>query len=265
MNKSEIAEEVTKINCALKLRRKIVGIKFIFGKEEFEKADAKKLTVKMPYCVMVRNAMEGKSLKAGIENAGCPGGARALGMIELDEMFTSGRHYRKLGLYQDLVTSKNVYMNATFCRHKLYGVMAKPIEKYNEEPDVVLIVTNPYNCMRIVQGYTYVFGFNTAYKMSGNQAICSECTAFPFESNDINVSLLCAGTRYNAKWNDDEMAIGFPFNQFLPIVKGLYATLDLIEPNEKKKEIEARCKELNMETPAIQYNKNYYTGLNPVE
>ena len=141
--------------------------------------------------------------------------------------------------------------------------MTKPLEAYNEEPDVVLVVTNPYNSMRIIQAYTHVFGFSTAYKMSGNQAICSECTAFPFESNNINVSMLCAGTRFKAKWGDEEMAIGFPFNQFLSIVKGLYATLDLIEPNEKKAEIEKRFGETDKTPPLIQYNKNYYTGLNP--
>ena len=151
----------------------------------------------------------------------------------------------------------------TFCSHKPYGVMVKPVEEYEEEPDVVLVVTNPYNGMRIMQAYTHVFGFNTAFKMAGNQAICSECTAFPFESNDINVSLLCSGTRFKAKWQDEEIAIGFPFNQFLPIVRGLYATLDPIEPNEKKAEIEARCRKLDRAVPEIHYDGNYYTGLNP--
>ena len=45
----------------------------------------------------------------------------------------------------------------TFCRHKPYGVMVKPVEAYDEEPDVVLVVTNPYNGMRISTGiYTCI-------------------------------------------------------------------------------------------------------------
>jgi uncharacterized protein (DUF169 family) len=265
MDKKAINEAVKRMNCTIKLDRKIIGIKFIFDADEFTKAEAKELTGKMAYCVMVRNAMTGKNLKAAEKNAGCFGGARALGLIELDELSTSGRFYNKFGLYQDLTTSKNVQKNMTFCRHKAYGVMVKPLDEYNEEPDVVLIVTTPYNGMRIIQAYTYVFGFNTSLKMSGNQAICSECTAFPFESGDINVSLLCAGTRYKAKWGDEELAIGFPFHQFLQIVKGLSATLDPIEPNEKKIEIEVRFKEQNEKCPEIHYNKNYYTGLNPID
>ena len=59
------------------------------------------------------------------------------------------------------------------------------------------------------------------------------------------------------------LVIGFPFNQFLPIVRGIYGTLDLTEPDEKKAEIETRCRELNRVVPTIHYGKNYYTGLNP--
>lgn len=263
MDRTAIVEAIAQMNLAFKLDRRIIGVRFLFDADEFRKAEAKALKGRMPYCVMVRNAMAGKSLKAEAKSFGCNGAARALSVIEPDEMTSSGRFYQSLGLYQDLPTSKDVQRNVILCRHKAYGVMTKPLEEYEEEPHVVMVVTNPYNGMRIIQGYTYAFGFNTAYRMSGNQAICSECTSVPFERNDINVSLLCAGTRFKAKWKDDEMAIGFPFNQFLSIVRGVYATLDLTEPNEKKTEIEARFREAGREPPLIQYNKNYYTGLNP--
>lgn len=263
MDYGAVQKAVKDLGYALKLERKPVGVKFLFDEQEFESAEAKKLTGKMAYCVMVKAATKGKSLKAAAENFGCGGGARALGMVELDELSLSGRFYNKLGLYKDLATSKDVQRKMTFCGHRPYGVMVKPVEAYREEPDVVLLVTNPYNGMRIIQGYTHAFGFNTALKMSGNQAVCSECTAFPFETNDLNVSLLCAGTRYKAKWGDAELALGFPFNQLLPIVAGLQATLNPTEPNDKKREIEARTRELGGTVPAIEYDKNYYTGLNP--
>ena len=263
MDGNIIKEAVKQVNLALKLDRKIAGVKFLFSEDEFEKADAKKITGKLAYCVMVKAAMSGKGVKASAQYFGCRGAAKALGVVEPDEMSSSGRFYRKLGLYQDLTTSKHVQRNMTFCRHKAYGVMAKPVEAYDDEPDVVLIVTTPYNAMRIIQGYTYMFGYHTSYKIAGNQAVCSECTAFPFESNNINVSLFCSGTRFNAGWKDDELIIGFPFNQFLSITKGIYATLDLTEPNEKKAQIEARFRDMGEPLPLIQYDKNYYTGLNP--
>ncbi|MDA8440778.1 MAG: DUF169 domain-containing protein [Peptococcaceae bacterium] len=32
--------------------------------------------------------------------------------------------------------------------------------------------------------------------MTDNQALCSESRAYPYLSNDINVSVLCIGTRH---------------------------------------------------------------------
>ena len=263
MDREIIISAVKQLNCALNLDHKIVGVKFLFSADEYNKADVKKITGRIPYCVMVKAAMSGKGTKAAAENFGCNGAAKAVGAVEPGEISSSGRFYNSLGLYQDLATSKNVQRNTTFCSHKIHGIMVNPVEAFEEEPDIVLIATIPYNAMRIIQGYTHVFGFNTSYKMSGNQAVCSECTAFPFESNNINISLLCAGTRFKAGWLDSELMIGFPFNQFLSIVDGTIATLDLTEPNTKKSEIENRFREAGIICPKINYNKNYFTGLNP--
>ncbi|MBN1637269.1 MAG: DUF169 domain-containing protein [Deltaproteobacteria bacterium] len=260
-NKKKIQDTLEKAYCALKLKRKIVGVRFLFDQDEFEKADAKPLTNKMPFCVMVKRAMSGKKVKAVYENFGCLSSARTLGIIEPDEFFSSGRHYRSLGLYQDLTISKNIRQHMTLCQHKAHGVMVKSLEDYEDDPDVVLIVSNPYTAMKVVQAYTHIYGYTTSYKMSGNQAICSECTASPFESNSINVSLLCSGTRFMSGWGDDELAIGFPFNKFMAIMDGLYATLNLTEPDEKKAEIEARMTELKRDDLTIRYGRNYYSGL----
>lgn len=261
MNMENVKDAVIKANCALKLDRKIVGVKFLFNEDEFKDVEAKKLEGKMPYCVMVKLAMLGRAVKATLENFGCLASARALGILEVDELVSSGRRYRESGLYQDLATSKNVFKNMTMCKHKAYGVMIKPVEEYNENPDIVLIITKPYNAMRIIQGYTHIYGCNTSYKMVGNQAVCSECTAYPFESNNINVSLLCSGTRFMGGWGDDEMGIGLPFNKFISVIDGIHATLNPTEPNEKKSEIELRLNDHGRTELEIEYDKNYYTGL----
>ena len=231
MDIQKVKDAVINANCALKLDRKIVGVKFLFDEEEFNNAEAKKVVGKMPYCVMVKTAMSGRAIKASLDSFGCLASAKALGILDVDEFVSSGRRYRQSGLYQDLATSKNVFNNMTICTHKAYAVLIKPVEEYIEVPDVVLIITKPYNAMRIIQGYSHIYGYNTAYKMVGNQAVCSECTAYPFESNNINVSLLCSGTRFMSGWGEDEMAIGIPFNKFTSVIDGIYATLNATEPN----------------------------------
>jgi len=113
--------------------------------------------------------------------------------------------------------------------------------------------------MRIVQGYSYKYGTYTSYKMAGHQALCSECTAYPFESNNINVSMLCGGTRNRAGWRDDEVGIGMPFNRFITVVEGIYDTVNVMEPNRNKSKIESKLKQNNLTDLEIKYDQNYFT------
>jgi uncharacterized protein (DUF169 family) len=257
----KICDAIDKVHCALALKRKIVGVKFLFDHEEFEQAKAKALTTKMPYCVMVKRAMLGNDIKAVLKDFGCLASARALGIIEPDDFFSSGRHYNRLGLYQNLVVSKDIRRNMTLCKHQAYGIMVKPLINFTTEPDIVLIVCTPFEAMRLIQGYTHQFGYYGNFKMAGNQAICSECTAYPFESGNINISMLCAGTRFMAGWKEEELAIGLPFHLFVPLVKGLWLTLNPTETDLKKKRIESRITQSKRNDITIEYGRNYYSGL----
>ena len=258
MNTVKILEGIKRMNCALDLERKIIGIKFLFNKDEFDAADAKQVKYKMNYCVMTKSAMNGYSLKASKDEIACIAGGRALGIIEIDDFQRSGQNGRNLGIYADMPTSKSTRDHMCYCTHKAYGIMVKPLENYTEEPDVVLIVTNPYNVMRIIQGYSHFYGIHTSYQMVGNQAICSEATALPYMRNTINVSMLCIGTRHQAGWKDDELAVGLAFNRFETLSLGVFNTINIMDNNVKKAVIEKKLKENNINQLEIKYDFNYY-------
>ncbi len=249
---------INKITASLEIERKIVGVKFLFTKEEYEIADAKPAKAKLPYCVMVKLATRGTGLKATLELSGCGGGTRALGLEEPSLNFQSGCEYNNFGLYQDLAIAKNVVNNVTFCKHKIYGVMTKPLEEYKEAPDVVIIITNSYNAMRIIQGYTYKYGTQVNFKLAGNQAVCSECTAYPFESNSINISMFCSGTRYLAGWSNEEIGIGLPYGKFIETADGVYLTVNGSEQNKNKERIKQKLKDKNLTDPGIFKDEAYF-------
>jgi uncharacterized protein (DUF169 family) len=207
---------------------------------------------------MVRLATQGKALKASGNNLSCLAGARALGLKEIDAYHRSGQSGKKLGLYRDMPTAKRTRDGMSYCDHQAFGIMVKPLEDYDSEPDVVIIVSHPYNIMRIVQGYSYYSGIQSAFKMTGNQAICSESTAYPYLSNDINVSLLCIGTRHKAGWGDHELAVGFPISLFNKIVDGVMNTVNIMDSNKKKEVIEKKLLENKIDDLEIKYNFNYY-------
>jgi len=258
---SKIAETVTMAYCALELRRKIVGVTFLDNKEEFQCAAAPALRNKMPYCVLVKLAMAGYSRKANVDNFGCLSAARAFGIVKPTEEWLSGCQYRDRGMYRDLAIAKKVVDHTTNLSRQRYGVMVNPLEECTLPPDVVIIVSVPYNIMRLLQGYTYTYATYTNFKIIGNQAFCSECTAYPLESANINISTLCSGTRYMAGWGKDEMALGIPFVQFTGMIEGLYRTANPMEPNCEKVIIAEKVKKSGRTDLDIEYNKNYYTGL----
>ena len=73
--------------------------------------------------------------------------------------------------------------------------------------------------------------------MAGDQGVCADLTAAPFNNNDMNFSVLCAGTRKMARWEDDEMGVGLPIHQFPGLTDGVLQTLNYIEYPDRKQKI----------------------------
>jgi uncharacterized protein (DUF169 family) len=260
---------VRQLNNALELERKVIGVKFLYTEKEFEKADAAALKGFLPYCVMVKAACSGGCFKASNANFGCYGASISLNVMDIKDAFpekgpeyyTCGMHYyNDFHVYKDLETARKTVQNVVICRRKAYGVMLKPLEKFTVDPDVVIIVSDSYNMMRLIQGYNYEFGTFSSYRIAGMQAICSETTAYPFENDSINISMLCAGTRQNSKWDRNEISMGIPYGKFEAVVNGVYKTINPLERDSDKKRIDANMKRTNQPVIDIEYGKNYDTG-----
>lgn len=240
----------------LELARKPVGIKFLFTEEEYNAFDSTTKDTAMTYCTMVRNGALGESFKAKKINFACHTGGKALGVMEIFKADVSGQRHADKGVYKDIFVSKNVHEDMVYCKHEAYGVGIKPLEDYDVDPDVVIIVTNAYGIMRLVQGKAYHLGQTKNIKMTGMNAICQECTSYPYETDDINISALCSGSRHVCQWGKDELAMGIPISKLSYIVDGVVRTSNPMDRNEDKERIE---KQLDGEGD-IRYNQNYYTG-----
>lgn len=257
MNPVKIAEKINKLYSSIELKKKIVGVKFIFSEEEFNSYDTEPVKHKLSYCMMVRIASSGKSVKVKKEHFYCTSSARALGIIKSNSYHDSGRAYYSYGLYDSLGTAKSVHEEVTYINHEIYGMLIKPIEEFETEPDIAITIAEPYSVMRIMQGYTYTYGIAKNIRFAGNQGVCSELTARPYENNDMNVSLLCSNTRFSCKWEDSEMGVGMPYKMFLNVLEGILKTLNPTEPDFKKEEIIERGNYKNVEMDVI-LGENYY-------
>lgn len=255
MNNAYIVE---KAYAVLDLERKIVGVKRVFSKKEFDQYKAKEITRSLAYCVAVKLAMKGISLKMTKDVSGCKGSTRALGLMAPPESFFNGQDGCALGLYESPEIAAEVAGQMKLCPSDAYGIVIQPLELFDTAPDTVLLVGNSYQIMRVVQGYSYFYGMQPNFNMLGNQAICVECTSYPMLTDRMNVSLLCSGTRFLAKWKETEVATGIPFERFERVVEGIRLTVNAVEMNPRKNVIQAKLAPLGYDPSEIRFDHTYY-------
>lgn len=259
MMMTDIASETweAKLDCLLGLKRKPVGVTFFFNSADYEKAPEKSMKASMSYCAMVRMAACGHARKAGVENVRCPGARRALGLTSSDEEFLSGRRYLSLGLYKDMERAKETAHQVSLMKDRISGFSVGPLSLCKTPPHVIIVVCDPNQAMRLIQGYIYQFGPGPVMESLGTQGVCAELTVRPFQTQKPNVSLLCSNTRFTCMWKDGELGIGIPYGVFPGMVDGVEKTLNAAEPDQKKKEILRRAAKLNLK-PDVRPGKAYY-------
>ncbi|MEO1771963.1 DUF169 domain-containing protein [Candidatus Enterococcus ferrettii] len=250
-----------RLNYLLNLERQAVGITFLHSKEDFQQHPAPKYPKMIPYCGAVQKATMGEQMKLDLSNFACPASAVAMGLVDNDEYSASGEKHANMKVYKDIEVSKQVADDMVYCREASYGIAIEPIETWTKAPDVVLLITVPFNAMRILQGNAYHYGQVKQIKMTGMQALCQEGTSYPFETNEINVSMMCSGTRYVARWKDEELCIGIPYNKFEKVIDGLEQTLNPMELLEKKRQIIKKTQENDeAEFYDVRKRDNYFRG-----
>lgn len=62
---------------------------------------------------------------------------------------------------------------------------------------------------------------------------------------------LCPSTRMLAKWHDDEMAVGMPYEHFIKTIEGVMATINSTDIKRRKEQIIQRFQERGKELPLI--------------
>lgn len=260
----DIQDSVNLIESYLELDRKPVGIKFFFDKDEFENFEIPQRNRKLAYCNSVQLASRGQAMKLTKENQGCPNGSFALHFTPVPDPIASGKGRFNKGIYKDIEISKSINDQMLFLKEEPVGIVLMPLENYKEDPDLVIMVGSSYNIMRLIQGHGYSNGYTNNLRTVGLQAVCQDLTTYPYNTQDINISLLCPGTRLVADWQVDEIGMGIPFAKWYEIVEGVIETTNPFERDDKKRAIETRLKNHGLDTTGIKFGENYddgsYTG-----
>ena len=245
-----IREYCEDLNCILNLERKPVGIKLFFDEEEYNELQWEEPKFQLAYCCLVEKATRGKSFKARLNHINCDGGTTALALEDSNTRIESGMEYFSYNLYSTVAAARRVREGVAGLYRtgaKTYGIAVGPLEDFTITPDVVIFVINPYQSMRIQQGYVYHTGERINATLASMQGICSEVTVEPYLEGRMNISTLCPSTRFLAKWKAEEMSVGIPFERFKTVVEGVIATMNTTDSVEEKEKIVKRFKERNID------------------
>lgn len=246
----------------LDLDRRPVGVKFFYSEdqEDFDSLGLDLYDRKITYCNAVQRASKGHAFKLDKLNQGCPNGAFAMGFTPVPQPIESGQGRHKLGIYDSLDVSERVSKGMKFMEEKPLGITVMPLKDYKSPPDIVIVVGQPYNIMRLIQGYGHHYGTSDNFKTCGLMAVCNDLTTYPMNTGDINMTFLCPGTRLVADWEQGEVGIGIPWDKWENTVDGLVKTTNPFERDEKKKQIAAKLEEAGLDSSDLEFGKNYDSG-----
>lgn len=216
-----------RVSVALGLQQKVVGVRFIAYKAEFDALDRPN-DKRRSFCWFVKQASLGEAYKASKHDLVCSGGTQSLGMEKASEPVRSGRGGRANGMYEDLAVARQVNESMCNLEQEIYGVEVAPLEDM-QDADVVLFICLPRQAMRLIQGYAYHFGMPEHLYTVGNKAVCSDLVSKPITYNDLNISFMCCGARAHTKWDDSIMGVAMPIGRYRMVVDGVLKTINPAE------------------------------------
>jgi uncharacterized protein (DUF169 family) len=224
-----VQETLAALKNTIGLKSEPVAITFLYDKEEFDAYPAEVHDAKIPYCVMVKKAaVSGVARKTLLCHHACDGGTTALGLEPSTPEIDSGKTYFSYNLYSSVATAhRHLSSIVRLCDEPftVHGVAVVPLAACKRTPDVVIMVVNPYQAMRLVQGYAYRTGHKPEVDLGAMQAMCSEVTASPYVRGEMNVSVMCPSTRMLCKWDESDMLVGIPYELFATVSSGVEATV----------------------------------------
>ena len=156
---SNYEELSSKLKTILGLKGSPVAVKLVKDKEEIP-AGIQEITEKLRHCEMVQKARGGATFYATKDHHACAGGAGALGVMETPEKIKSGEFYFGLGRFKSLEAAKKTMDAVPRTGKHFFATMYAPLEKASFTPDVIVIIGDPNQMLRIAQANVYEGGRN---------------------------------------------------------------------------------------------------------
>lgn len=217
---SNYAELSSKLITILGLNGSPVAVKLVKGEEEIP-AGVQEISEKLRHCEMVQKARTGATFYATKDHHACAGGAGALGVVETPEKIKTGEFYFGLGRFKTMEAAKKTMEAVPRTGKHFFATMYAPLEKANFKPDVIVIVGDPKQLLKIAQANIYENGGRNIAGFSGIQSLCADAVAQVYNTGEMNATFGCDGSRKYAKIADEELIVGIPAGKLESVVAAL--------------------------------------------
>ncbi len=183
--------------------------------------DMEQLKGSLRLCEMLDKArLEGESFYSVSKCHKCSGGASSCGLRKMSSHRKSGQFLVDLGLFGTARAARRlIESNPGIEFGTVKGVSFAPLDSAKFEPDVIVLICNACQAMKIAEAFAYESG----KKITGltGPPICSSVVAAPFLTGEVIYSLGDAGARKYMDIGDDNLFVGIPSELFTEIVDNL--------------------------------------------
>jgi uncharacterized protein (DUF169 family) len=165
--------------------------------------------------------LEGESFYTIADNHACDGGANSCGLREPSKRSRTGEFLAKdLGLFgSNRAARRFVNSNPRIDFGTVVVVSFSPLEKATFEPDVVVLICNARQGMKIGEAFAYESG-KRIVGLTG-PPICSAVVAAPFLTGEVVYSLGDRGARNFMKIKEEHIFVGISAELLPEIVENL--------------------------------------------
>ncbi|MCX9085348.1 MAG: DUF169 domain-containing protein [Candidatus Methanoperedens sp.] len=174
------------------------------------------------HCEMVQHVRQSaEQFYSTLDDHKCKGGAAVIGLAEIPENVANGDYYYKLGAFASTDASRNTMeFVPRIEKHSKYAIYS-PLGSANFSPDLVVVLCTPKQAMQMVQADLYTAGGRIQTGFAGKQSLCGDIVANTINTNSVQVSLGCSGSRKHAKIDENELIVGIPIQRVEQMVDSL--------------------------------------------
>jgi uncharacterized protein (DUF169 family) len=196
-----------KIKEKLGLTKSPVAVKLLLRVEDIPEG-VPKIEENIRHCEMVQKAAGGETFYATAEEEMCKGGAAAIGLIEPPEKFKTGETYYSMKRFSSVASAKRTVDAIPKIDPIMKAIAYAPLETAPFDPDVVVIIANPAQAMKLAQAMVYTLGGRFEADFAGIQSICADAVAGPYVNKRPNITLGCSGSRKFAGIEENDVIVG---------------------------------------------------------